>query len=137
MSAVGARLAWILALAALAGFGVALTRALSALPGALTEHDGSLGGLRLARAPYVGVACPGEPDSMRCDRVGVAVWLRRPAAAVLVTVDGCRAAPAGRSVGPCSWMGWVHPAGLMRGSLHPPVRRGATHWSGEPGVTTA
>jgi hypothetical protein len=43
----------------------------------------------LTRVPYMGVACT-TPNSTRCERVGLAVWLRRPAAAVSATVVGRR-----------------------------------------------
>lgn len=36
---------------------------------------------------YMGVACR-VPNSIACDRVGLAVWLRRPAVAVSATVTG-------------------------------------------------
>lgn len=37
--------------------------------------------------PYMGVACH-VPNSVACDRVGLAVWLRRPAIAVSATIAG-------------------------------------------------
>src|SRR5579875_2414127 len=39
------------------------------------------------RAPYLGVRCP-LANSIRCDRVGLAIWLRRPAVRVRGTVAG-------------------------------------------------
>ena len=41
----------------------------------------------LVRPPYLGLACPG-PDLTTCGRVGVAVWLRRPARRVRATLNG-------------------------------------------------
>ena len=41
----------------------------------------------LSRAPYLGVACR-VPNAFACDRVGLAVWLRRPARAVRARVGG-------------------------------------------------
>ena len=41
----------------------------------------------LARDPYLGVSC-GIPNSIACDRVGLSVWLRRPAVAVRATIAG-------------------------------------------------
>jgi len=41
----------------------------------------------LGRDPYMGVAC-GIPNSIVCDRVGLTVWLRRPAVAVSATIAG-------------------------------------------------
>jgi hypothetical protein len=65
--------------------------------GGRTGNTGSRGGsLRasvepagavLAQAPYMGVAC-GIPNWIGCDRIGLAVWLRRPAVAVSAIVDG-------------------------------------------------
>ena len=41
----------------------------------------------LARAPYMGVSCA-TPNSIVCDRIGLAVWLRRPAQSVHAVVAG-------------------------------------------------
>jgi hypothetical protein len=40
-----------------------------------------------AQAPYMGVRCP-RANSIACDRVGLAIWLRRPAAHVQGTIAG-------------------------------------------------
>lgn len=40
----------------------------------------------LARQPYMGVACR-WPNLVSCDRVGLAVWLKRPAESVTATVS--------------------------------------------------
>jgi hypothetical protein len=40
-----------------------------------------------ARAPYMGVHCP-LANSIACDRVGLAIWLRRPAVHVRATIAG-------------------------------------------------
>lgn len=40
-----------------------------------------------AQDPYMGVACH-IPNSVACDRVGLAVWLRQPAIAVSATIAG-------------------------------------------------
>lgn len=80
-------------------------------------------GLGLVRAPYVGVACPG-PNSTVCGRVGIAVWLARPATEVDVAVDGRRTrlrllnAPSGM------WIGFVR---LRVGALGLPPT-----WFGTP-----
>lgn len=39
------------------------------------------------RAPYMGVRCPAA-NSISCDRVGLAVWLRNPAVRVTATIAG-------------------------------------------------
>jgi hypothetical protein len=41
----------------------------------------------LARGPYMGVRCP-IANSIACDRVGLAVWLKAPAQSVTATVAG-------------------------------------------------
>jgi hypothetical protein len=41
----------------------------------------------LTRVPYMGVACS-TPNSPACNRVGLAVWLKRPALAVDATLVG-------------------------------------------------
>jgi hypothetical protein len=41
----------------------------------------------LSKAPYMGVRCP-IANSIACDRVGLAVWLKRPAVSVTATIAG-------------------------------------------------
>jgi hypothetical protein len=41
----------------------------------------------LSRTPYMGVSCT-TPNSTRCDRLGLAVWLKRPAVAVSAEIHG-------------------------------------------------
>src|SRR5438067_7857763 len=41
----------------------------------------------LAREPYMGVACS-VPNSTRCDRFGLGVWVKRPAVAVTAEIRG-------------------------------------------------
>jgi hypothetical protein len=91
-------------------------------------------GTVLARRPFLGVSCR-EPNSIRCDRVGLAVWLRRPA-------DSVRAAIAGRrfrlddpdaSVAPLMFAGFLRPAGLADGALRVPfTARGKWFGEGRP-----
>lgn len=40
-----------------------------------------------SRPPYLGVSCP-RPNRFACDRVGLAVWLRAPAASVSAEIAG-------------------------------------------------
>ena len=43
----------------------------------------------LSRPPSMGVRCPGAlANSIACDRVGLAVWLKRPAVSVTATIAG-------------------------------------------------
>jgi hypothetical protein len=41
----------------------------------------------LSKSPYLGVSCP-MANSITCDRVGLAVWLKRPAVSVTATIAG-------------------------------------------------
>ena len=41
----------------------------------------------LSRTPYMGVACP-QPNGIGCDRVGLAIWLKRRAVSVNATIAG-------------------------------------------------
>ncbi len=41
----------------------------------------------LSQTPYMGVHCP-QPDAITCDRVGLAIWLKRPAISVDATIAG-------------------------------------------------
>jgi hypothetical protein len=43
----------------------------------------------LSQTPYMGVRCP-VANSIACDRVGLAVWLRRPALSVTAVIAGAR-----------------------------------------------
>jgi hypothetical protein len=90
------------------------------------------------RAPvhdvYLGVSCS-EPNSIKCDRVRIAVWLEEPA-------DELRARVAGQGVEmevderePGFWQGAIQPAGLLEGPL-PPENRGGYRWIGKPPVST-
>jgi hypothetical protein len=94
----------------------------------------------LARAPSLGVSC-GEPNSIACDRVGVAVWLRRPARAVTATVGGRRVALDDRAwSGPARhglrrmFVGFLHPAGLRDGPLAVVADGGRDRWTGRHSV---
>ena len=87
----------------------------------------------LAGSPYMGVACR-RPNSTLCDRVGLAVWLRRPAVAVSATIAGralelddplWSAKPhRGRRT---MFAGFVQPAGLAD-SLHITPDPGPLRW---------
>jgi hypothetical protein len=53
----------------------------------LAGCGGSVHALRLPRDPYLGLRCY-NPKVVRCGRVGLAVWLARPARNVTAVVDG-------------------------------------------------
>jgi hypothetical protein len=75
----------------------------------------------LARAPYLGVACR-RANRFACDRVGLAVWLRRaPASPVAATIDGRALTltdPGWSSQTGRMAIGYLHPAGMVDGPLH-------------------
>jgi hypothetical protein len=83
----------------------------------------------LSRAPYVGVACR-TANSIACDRVGVAVWLKRSAAGVKATIAGktLRLRPPRSREG--WWEGFVQPAGMIDGALRVTPDRGRFYWQG-------
>jgi len=65
--------------------------------------------LRLARAPYVGLACR-TPNSPVCGRIGIAVWLRRPALGATAVLGGVRVKLHAGGLGgrgPKYWEGYV------------------------------
>ena len=85
------------------------------------------------RRPQLGVACR-VPNSIRCDRVGFAVWLRRPAGSVRAAIAG-RRFPLRYQEAPTRermYEGFLRPAGLADGPLRVPfTARGK--WFGESG----
>jgi hypothetical protein len=86
----------------------------------------------LSRAPDVGVACA-VPNSIACDRVGIGVWLTKPASGVSAEIDGrpLRLHPGGfGGRGPTYWEGYLHPAGLLSGALRVVPDRGRYGWQG-------
>jgi hypothetical protein len=95
--------------------------------------------LALAGRPYMGIAC-GRPNSISsataCDRVGLAVWLKRPAQHVTASIAGrpltlSNTGRHGERLG--YWEAFLHPAGLGHGPLRLPRHRG-DHWAGKPAV---
>jgi hypothetical protein len=98
--------------------------------------DGSSPGradsLVLPRLPYVGVSCP-VANTVRCDRVGVAVWLDGddPARRVEAWIEGRRLRLVERRAG--TFEGFLEPAGLSGGA--PDVSAGPDgRWLGVPPV---
>jgi hypothetical protein len=97
--------------------------------------------LPMAREPYMGIAC-GIPNSIACDRVGLAVWLKAPVRRVRAQIGGRwfvlgeRLAP--RAGQPREWRysGFLQPAGmLVEGPLHVVVDRKPDFWQGSHPVT--
>jgi hypothetical protein len=91
----------------------------------------------LARTPYMGVACF-TPNSIACDRVGLAIALRRAAAGVTARIGrrtfvlddgqlpGSRPPQGVRR----SFAGFLQPAGLRGGLLRVQVENGRNRWTG-------
>jgi hypothetical protein len=95
-----------------------------------------------AKDPYLGVSCQ-LPNSIACDRVGLSVWLRRPAYAVSAAIAGAplelndpqwsgTERPGRRTV----FAGFLQPAGITT-RLHVIPDPGAKTWMAHPGSTTS
>jgi hypothetical protein len=91
------------------------------------------------QAPYMGVACS-VPNSIGCDRVGVAVWLRRPAVGVTAWIAGKVVRLSTGPTSPSQWSnrplrtgftGYVQPAGLLTAFRVAP-EPGTDTWLGAP-----
>jgi hypothetical protein len=87
-----------------------------------------------SQTPYMGVAC-GIPNSIGCDRIGLAIWLRRPALTVTATIAGRSFALDDREwSGPehdgarTRFAGFLAPAGITT-ALGVRAERGR-YWSG-------
>jgi hypothetical protein len=95
----------------------------------------------LSQSPYLGVKCP-IPNSIACDRVGLAVWLKQPAVTVTATIAGARVALGwfgderllSPGFGHREFAGYLRPAGIVsRLHIHPVkgsvvvTERGRTH----------
>lgn len=93
-----------------------------------------------SQAPYMGVRCP-VPNSIACDRVGLAIWLKRPAVSAEASIAG--------ATRPLNWFGDEHripspgkPRRAFTGYLHPaqivsrlhvqPVGRSMWYGDGNP-----
>jgi hypothetical protein len=84
--------------------------------------------------PVLGVACH-VPNSIACDRVGVAVGFRLPAALVMAEIDGRLVTlNPPRDFPDDLWHGYLYNAGLRHGPLNVGIAPGATRWSGTPEV---
>ena len=78
----------------------------------------------------MGVRCPG-PNSITCDRVGLAVWLEQPATRLTATIEGkpLRMKAPVRPKG--YYEGSLQPAGLTTpGPMHVTPDRGTSYWEG-------
>jgi len=92
----------------------------------------------LQRSPYMGLACP-TPNSFACDRVGLAVWLRDPAAEVHAAIadqDFDLRVPkhyGGRQQ--TYFTGYLQPAGLVNGPLQIEPDASGDRWIGRDPVS--
>ncbi len=88
----------------------------------------------------MGIACGRAnsiPSATACDRVGLAIWLERPAERVAASIAGRRLTLSntgehGERLG--YWEAFLHPAGLGRGALSLPRGHG-DYWAGAPPVS--
>ncbi|MEA2364182.1 MAG: hypothetical protein QOD71_3327 [Thermoleophilaceae bacterium] len=94
----------------------------------------------------MGVACP-QPSSIRCDRVGLAVWLPKRAGRLEASIAGraltlrWRASVDAAAYGITKYgrvdyyEGFLQPAGLIDGPLRVRPERGRYHWTGRHPVS--
>jgi hypothetical protein len=95
----------------------------------------------LSQTPYLGVKCP-VANSIACDRVGLAVWLKQPAVTVTATIAGAQVALGwfgderllSPGFGHRQFAGYLRPAGIVSRLHIRPVKgsivvteRGRTH----------
>ena len=78
--------------------------------------------LGLAQPPHLGVDCPYTANLTTCGRIGIAVWLKRPALSVDAELLGSRVRMHAGGLGgkgPKYWEGYVH---IARHRLGLPAR---------------
>jgi hypothetical protein len=105
------------------------------------EAFGAQARLLQPRPPYLGVWCTPAND-IACDRVGITVWLRKPAIRVVAKVWGRRvvlddptwSGPL-RNGRRTRFAGFLHPAGLTTGPHAIATKGRTTRWLGDPPVT--
>ena len=101
--------------------------------------------LRLAQPPGIGVACPAAPNSIACDRIGIAVWLpaRRVPTRLAATIAGRSTVLRDQTTG-CArgrarcdqfFAGYLRHAGLLDGALRVTPDRGRYRWFGRHPVS--
>jgi hypothetical protein len=93
----------------------------------------------------MGVACPAAPNSIACDRIGIAVWLpaRRLPSRLVATVGGRSTILHDETVGcargqarcPHFFTGYLRHAGLLDGALRVTPDHGRYLWYGRRPVT--
>ncbi len=80
---------------------------------------------------YMGVSCP-RPNSIRCDRVGLAVWLPGRTERLAASIAGRPLAMHRRTD---HFEGFLRPAGLIDGPLRVRPDRGRYYWTGRHPVS--
>ncbi|MDX6721008.1 MAG: hypothetical protein QOJ63_3262 [Solirubrobacteraceae bacterium] len=105
-----------------------------------TGRQAALPALVLSGAPGIGVACPAAPNSIACDRVGIAVSLPTRHARLRATVAGRSVQLHNRATGACPrtgcfYSGYLRHAGLVDGALRVQPDQGRYHWYGHHPVT--
>jgi hypothetical protein len=95
----------------------------------------------LERDPYMGVSCR-APNEFGCDRVGLAVWLRRPAASVDASIAGRDLRLDDKEWSETEengerrmFAGFLQPAGLIDGPLRLTADYGPGRWIGRDPVS--
>jgi hypothetical protein len=98
----------------------------------------------LAQPPYMGVACL-KPNSIACDRVGLAVWTKDPVERVAASIggrsftlrfEGCCGPQTPSNRPRQQFMGFLHHAGLRgTGPLAVQVENGRNRFTGLQAVT--
>jgi hypothetical protein len=98
-------------------------------------------GAALDRGPYMGVSCR-LPNEFGCDRVGLAVWLRRPAASVDASIAGRNLrlddeewSEPEENGERRMFAGFLQPAGLIDGPLGLVADYGPGRWIGRDPVS--
>ena len=97
--------------------------------------------LALPKDPGMGVACP-EPNSVACDRVGIAVWLDSEPQRLVASVGGRSVTLRDAHIRcgddracPRLYQGELQPAGLLDGALKVTPDEGRHRWFGRHPVT--
>jgi hypothetical protein len=87
--------------------------------------------LVMRQPPYLGVSCK-QANSIACDRVRLAVWLRTPARRLTATIDGRTITLRPPATRAGYWEGALQPAGMLSpgAALHVTPDRGRFHWEG-------
>jgi hypothetical protein len=95
----------------------------------------------LSRDPYMGVSCR-IANSIECDRVGLAVWLRQPAKRVdasiagrQLTLDDPEWSEPAEDGERRFFAGFLQPAGLIDGPLQVTPEAGTDRWFGREPVS--